>query len=66
MFATAIQPAEGIGKEMKSSLQSAVGVKVMRSEPVVFCVDLQPRSGNLLFEPTKIIKVQRANRSKAY
>jgi len=66
MCASAILHAEEIRKEMKSNLQSAVGVRFMKAESVVFCKDLQPRTANLLFEPTKIIKVQRATRSQVY
>jgi len=66
MYATAMLHAEEIGKEMKSNLQSVEDVKVMRDESVVFCKDLQPHAANLLFAPTKIITVQRANRSQVY
>ncbi|MCF7817033.1 MAG: hypothetical protein K9M54_04060 [Kiritimatiellales bacterium] len=40
--------------------------KLMENESVVFCSDLQPRSAHLLFKPTEIQTVQRANRSQVF
>ena len=49
-----------------SLVPSILVAKTMTAESVVFCEDLQPRSANLLFEPTKILKVQRANQSQVF
>lgn len=62
--------------KLKTTLVFAIGVivlgslpvmaKTMTAESLVFCSDLQARSANLLFEPTKILKVQGANQSQVF
>jgi len=62
--------------KLKTALVFAIGVivlgslpvmaKTMTAESLVFCSDLQARSANLIFELTKILKIQRANQSQVF
>jgi lysophospholipase L1-like esterase len=49
-----------------SALTVKGGDKVMTDETVVFCEDLQPRRARLLFEPVRVVKLQRADESAVY
>ena len=45
---------------------SASGTHLMQDETVVFCNDLQDKQANLLFEPTEIIRVEKADGTQVY
>ncbi|MGB0744920.1 MAG: SGNH/GDSL hydrolase family protein, partial [Opitutales bacterium] len=68
----ALLPTSGLLSALESTRSglsheaSAGELKRMEAEPVVFCKDLEARLARLLFEPTKIIRVQRANQSQVY
>jgi len=44
----------------------SINPNLMEYEAIVFCSDLQPRTGQLLFSPVEIRSVQRANRSEVF